>query len=58
MASTVTVWSDIHCPWATVAVHRLRTRFKECLHQEVSQTVASPGDIEDELRHLLAALST
>lgn len=23
-ATTVTVWSDIHCPWATVAVHRLR----------------------------------
>ena len=21
---TVTVWSDIHCPWATTAVHRLR----------------------------------
>lgn len=21
---TVTVWSDIHCPWALVAVHRLR----------------------------------
>lgn len=40
-----------------VAVHRLRTRFKECLHQEVAQTVATPGEIEDELRHLLAALS-
>lgn len=22
--ATVTVWSDIHCPWATVVVHRLR----------------------------------
>lgn len=21
---TVTVWSDIHCPWATVVTHRLR----------------------------------
>jgi predicted DsbA family dithiol-disulfide isomerase len=21
---TVTIWSEIHCPWATVAVHRLR----------------------------------
>lgn len=21
---TVTVWSDIHCPWASVAIHRLR----------------------------------
>lgn len=41
-----------------VAVHRLRTRFKECLHQEVAQTVATPGEIEDELRHLLSSLST
>ena len=40
-----------------VAVHRLRTRFKECLHQEVAQTVATTGEIEDELRHLLTALS-
>ena len=40
-----------------VAVHRLRTRFKECLHQEVAQTVATPGEIEDELRHLLTALN-
>ena len=24
MTATVTIWSDIHCPWATVAVHRLR----------------------------------
>jgi predicted DsbA family dithiol-disulfide isomerase len=22
---TVTIWSDIHCPWATTAIHRLRT---------------------------------
>lgn len=22
--STITVWSDIHCPWATTVVHRLR----------------------------------
>ncbi len=22
--ATVTVWSDIHCPWASVVVHRLR----------------------------------
>ncbi|MGH7920521.1 MAG: DsbA family oxidoreductase [Candidatus Dormibacteraceae bacterium] len=22
--ATVTIWSDIHCPWAAVAVHRLR----------------------------------
>ncbi|HWB73198.1 MAG TPA: DsbA family protein [Egibacteraceae bacterium] len=24
MSQTVTIYSDIHCPWATVAVHRLR----------------------------------
>ncbi len=41
-----------------VAVHRLRTRFKECLRQEVAQTVATPGEVDDELRHLLYALST
>lgn len=26
---TVTVWSDIHCPWAFVAVHRLRAARSE-----------------------------
>lgn len=26
---TVTVWSDIHCPWAGVAIHRLRVARKE-----------------------------
>jgi hypothetical protein len=30
--TTVDVWSDIHCPWALIAVHRLRTaRAKHCL---------------------------
>ena len=24
MTTSVTIWSDIHCPWAFVAVHRLR----------------------------------
>lgn len=24
MTTTIDVWSDIHCPWALVAVHRLR----------------------------------
>ena len=39
-----------------VAVHRMRARFKECLRQEVAQTVATPGEVDDELRHLLASL--
>jgi RNA polymerase sigma factor (sigma-70 family) len=40
-----------------VAVHRLRLRYKECLHHEVMHTVAAPGEVEDELRHLLTSLS-
>ncbi len=39
-----------------VAVHRLRRRFRELFRQEIAQTVASPEEIEAELRHLLAAL--
>ena len=41
-----------------VAVHRLRSRFRECLRQEVAQTVATPGEVDDELRYLLAAIGT
>jgi DNA-directed RNA polymerase specialized sigma24 family protein len=40
-----------------VAVHRLRSRFKEALREEVAQTVSTPGEVDDELRHLLSALS-
>ena len=41
-----------------VSVHRLRARFRERLQDEVANTVARAEDVEDELRHLLAALST
>lgn len=40
-----------------VAVHRLRQRYGELLRDEVAQTVASPEDIEAELRCLITALS-
>ncbi len=39
-----------------VAVHRLRGRFRELLREEISQTVADPAEIGDEIRHLLAVL--
>jgi RNA polymerase sigma-70 factor (ECF subfamily) len=39
-----------------VAVHRLRRRFRELFRLEIAQTVASPAEIDSELRHLLAAL--
>ena len=39
-----------------VAVHRLRKRCREHLRCEVADTVADPGDVEDELRDLLAVV--
>jgi len=40
-----------------VAVHRLRQRYRAILRSEIAQTVATEVDVEDELRHLFAALS-
>lgn len=37
-----------------VSVHRLRQRFRELVRAEVAQTVASPAEVDDELRHLFA----
>jgi RNA polymerase sigma-70 factor (ECF subfamily) len=39
-----------------VAVHRLRRRYQELLRDEIAQTVASPEEIDDELRDLFAAV--
>jgi len=39
------------------AVHRMRRRYGELFRQEIAQTVAGPGEVEDELKHLLAVLS-
>lgn len=39
-----------------VAVYRLRRRFRECVCEEVAGTLAAPGDLEEEMGHLLAAL--
>ncbi len=40
-----------------VAVHRLRQRYREVLRAEIAETVAGPGEVEDELRNLFAALA-
>lgn len=40
------------------AVHRLRQRYGELLRSEIAQPVASPDDVEDELRDLLVALGS
>ena len=38
------------------AVHRMRQRYRELLREEIAHTVATVGDVEDELRHLIAVL--
>lgn len=38
------------------AIHRLRGRYAVLLRQEVARTVASPDEVEPEMRHLLAAV--
>jgi RNA polymerase sigma-70 factor (ECF subfamily) len=40
-----------------VAVHRLRQRYRQVLRAEIAETVASPGEVEDELKSLFAALA-
>ncbi len=39
-----------------VAVHRMRKRYRDLLRDEISQTVDDPGQVEDEIRALFAAL--
>jgi len=40
-----------------VAVHRLRQRYREVLRAEIAATVASPAEVEEELRHLFTVLA-
>ena len=41
-----------------VAVHRLRQRYRELLRAEIADTVATPGEVEEEIRALFSALAT
>ena len=40
-----------------VAIHRLRTRFRELIRAEVAATVHDPADTAEELRHLIAIVT-
>jgi RNA polymerase sigma-70 factor (ECF subfamily) len=40
-----------------MAAHRLRSRYRQLLREEISQTVAQPADVEDEIRRLFLAFS-
>jgi RNA polymerase sigma-70 factor (ECF subfamily) len=39
-----------------MAVHRLRRQYRRLLRTHIAQTVASPEEIDDEIRHLFTAL--
>jgi RNA polymerase sigma-70 factor (ECF subfamily) len=38
-------------------LHRLRASYRRMFTQEIAHTVATPDEIEDEVRHLIAALN-
>jgi hypothetical protein len=38
------------------AFHRFRRRYRLLLREEIAHTVIAPGDVEDELRHLISVL--
>jgi DNA-directed RNA polymerase specialized sigma24 family protein len=38
------------------ASYRLRQRYRQVLREEIAQTVMAAGDVDDELRHLVAVL--
>jgi RNA polymerase sigma-70 factor (ECF subfamily) len=39
-----------------VAVHRLRQRYREVVREEIANTVAEPGQVDEEMQHLFTAL--
>ena len=40
-----------------VAIHRLRQRYRDLLRAEIANTVASPEEVDEELRHLIDVIS-
>ena len=48
---------EISVAAVTSAIHRMRARFRALLFEEVANTVDKPEEVEQELRHLMAALS-
>lgn len=47
---------DLSSGAVAVTVHRLRQRYGELVRAEIAETVASPDEVEEELRELFAAL--
>lgn len=42
---------------ARVAIHRLRKRFRELFRAGIADTVSTPGEVDEELRHVMEILS-
>ena len=40
-----------------VAVHRLRQRYRDCLREQIAQTVSTPAEVDEEIQQLFAAFS-
>ena len=40
-----------------VAVHRLRQRYRQLLREEIANTVAMPGEVDEEMHHLFNVLA-
>jgi RNA polymerase sigma-70 factor (ECF subfamily) len=40
-----------------VAIHRLRQRYRDCLRDQIAQTVSTPAEVDEEIQQLFAAFS-
>jgi RNA polymerase sigma factor (sigma-70 family) len=40
-----------------VAVHRMRQRYRDCLREQIAQTVSTPAEVDEEIQQLFAAFS-
>lgn len=40
-----------------ITAYRLRQRYRELLREEIAQTVSQPGEIDEEIRHLMKVVS-
>ena len=59
MQHVCNICKHAHCPQGAavrVAVHRLRRRYGELLREEIAQTVATPVEVDEELRYLIAVI--
>lgn len=55
--ATIAARLDMTVVAVKVTMHRLRARYQGLLREEIAQTVADPGEVEDELRRLFQVLT-